>query len=66
MWLKVAEVARLGSSMLVFLDCNVTVLGFNPAPEVGTKSVIAITLRYVFALSRNASTLRRKVIALGS
>jgi hypothetical protein len=26
-------------------------------------SVIAITLRYVFALSHNASTLKRKVIA---
>ncbi len=31
--------------------------------EVGIKSVIAITLRYVIALSHNAITLRKKVIA---
>jgi hypothetical protein len=31
-------------------------------PEVGTKSVIAITLRYIFALLHDASTRRRKVI----
>jgi hypothetical protein len=31
--------------------------------EVGTTSVIAITLRYVLELSHNASTLWRKVIA---
>jgi hypothetical protein len=34
--------------------------------EVGSKSFIAITLPYVFALWHNASTLRRKFIALGS
>jgi hypothetical protein len=33
------------------------------APEVGTLSVLAITLRYDFALSRNAFLLSRTVIA---
>jgi hypothetical protein len=36
---------------------------FRRKAEVGTKSVIAITLRYVFSLSHNPSTLRRKVVA---
>ncbi len=35
----------------------------NTQPEVGTVSVITITLRYVFALSYNVLTLWRSVIA---
>ncbi len=37
--------------------------GLIPLPEVGTLSVIAITLRYVFALSYNVLPLWRNVIA---
>jgi hypothetical protein len=42
-----------------------TISGSNVARGRHQKlySVIAITLRYIFALSHNASTLRRKVVA---
>jgi hypothetical protein len=59
--------ARKQKKNFSYLSVSSTALHFRHrdklVSEVGTESVIAITLRYVFALSLLASTLGRKVIA---